>query len=189
MAINYLLSTDDLKKKGLIHQNTDTKLLSRAIQIVQDRELQPLLGSILYRELLSRVETNTWDADYTELMDDYVVPCLVAMVDAQVVTIGTNKITNKGVGKTTDENFNPNNSQDNALFRDELRKIAEFYKARLIGLLCDDDGQKYPEYEEGITRTAHDQKPNKKAYSVPWISTTQHNRPFKDCNQNEIDEY
>lgn len=189
MAINYLLSTDDLKKKGLIHQNTDTKLLSRAIQIVQDRELQPILGSILFRALLTRVENNDWNADYRDLMDNYVVPCLVAMVDAQVVTIGTNKITNKGTGKSTDDNFNPNNTQDNALFKDELQDIAEFYKARLIGLLCDDDGVKYPEYEEGITRTAHDQKPNKKAYSIPWITTTQHSRPYKDCNQNEIDEY
>lgn len=173
MATNYLISTDDLKRKGLIHQNTDTKLLSVAIKRVQDRQIQPALGSPLFRALLTRVENNDWNATYRELMDDYIIPALVALVDAKVVTIGSNKITNKGTGRVQDENLQPNTKGDNALFRDELESDAEFYLRRLVGFLVDDAGSNYPEYTEGITRSAHDLKRDRKTYRPPWLTTTQ----------------
>ena len=188
MAVDYLLSTDDLRKKGLIHVNTDTKLLSRAIQLVQDMEIQPILGSPLFRALLTRVRNNDWNADYRELMDDYVVPALVASVDAQIVVIGTNKITNKGTGRTTDDNFNPNNTADNSLYKDRLESFADFYKRRLVGFLCDDNGEKYTEYDQAITRTSHDLRPDKKSYRIPWVSTTQEHR-YYDCDIDEIERY
>ena len=189
MAINYLLSTDDLKKKGLIHTNTDTKILSRSILIVQDREIQPILGSPLFRALLTRVENNDWNATYRELMDDYVIPAMVASVDAQVVLFGTNKITNKGTGRVTDDNFNPNNRQDNALIKDELESVADFYKRRLVGFLMDDNGTNYPEYTEGITRSYHDLKRDRTSYRIPWTTTTEPTRPFLDSKDRCDDEY
>ena len=71
--MNYLLSVENLKKLGLIHSNTDTKLLAVAIKRSQDMHIQPALGTPLYRALLDRVETNTWTQDYLDLMNDYVV--------------------------------------------------------------------------------------------------------------------
>jgi len=186
--MDYLLSTDDLKKKGLIHQNTDTKLLARAIQLVQDMEIQPILGSILYRALLNRVNTNTWTTEYRTLMDTYVVPAMVAAVDAQIVVIGSNEITNKGTGRTQDDNFTTNGRSDNSLYKDRLESFADYYKRRLVGFLCDDNGQDYPEYIEGITRTKHDLKPDKKSYRVPFVTTTQIVRK-DDCNEKEIQDY
>lgn len=189
MATNYLLSTDDLKKKGLIHQNTDTKLLAVAIKRVQDRRIQPTLGSPLYRALLTRVENNDWNANYRELMDDYVVPAMVALVDAKIVSIGSNKITNKGTGRVQDENLQPNIKGENKLFQDELESDAEFYLTRLIGFLMDDAGTKYPEYTEGITRSHHDLKRDKKSYFIPWLTTTQPSKPYLDSKDRCDDEY
>ena len=79
--MNYLLSVENLKKLGLIHSNTDTKLLAVAIKRSQDMYIQPALGTPLYKALLDRVETSTWTQDYLDLMNDYVIPCLVAFVD------------------------------------------------------------------------------------------------------------
>ena len=80
--MNYLISVENLKKLGLIHSNTDTKLLAVAIKRTQDMSIQPALGTPLYKALLLRVQNNNWtDPNYVTLMNDYVIPCLVAYVD------------------------------------------------------------------------------------------------------------
>ena len=93
--MNYLLSVENLKKLGLIHNNTDTKILAVAIKRSQDMHIQPALGTPLFKALLTRVETNTWTQDYLDLMNDYVVPCLVAFVYYRASFILTDKLTNK----------------------------------------------------------------------------------------------
>ena len=144
--MNYLLSVENLKKLGLIHNNTDTKLLAVAIKRSQDMHIQPALGTPLYRALLDRVETNTWTQDYLDLMNEYVIPCLVAFVDYRAALLVTEKITNKTTGRVQDENIQANTLADVDEFRDQLRKDAYFYKERLIGYLMDDQATKYPEY-------------------------------------------
>jgi hypothetical protein len=144
--MNYLLSVENLKKLGLIHNNTDTKLLAVAIKRSQDMHIQPALGTPLYRALLDRVETNTWTQDYLDLMNEYVIPCLVAFVDYRAALLLTEKITNKTTGRVQDENIQANTLAEVDEFRDQLRKDAYFYKERLIGYLMDDQATKYPEY-------------------------------------------
>jgi hypothetical protein len=144
--MNYLLSVENLKKLGLIHNNTDTKLLAVAIKRSQDMHIQPALGTPLYRALLDRVETNTWTQDYLDLMNEYVIPCLVAFVDYRAALLVTEKITNKTTGRVQDENIQANTLAEVDEFRDQLRKDAYFYKERLIGYLMDDQATKYPEY-------------------------------------------
>ena len=56
------------------------------------------------------------------------------------------KLTNKAVGRQSDETMTANTDSDTNHFRDMLRKDAYFYKERLIGRLKDDNGVKYPEY-------------------------------------------
>ena len=169
MATNYLISVEDLKKKGLIHQNADTKLLKVSIKRVQDMNIQPATGSPLYRELLRRVGANDWDADYRTLMNDYVIPALVAQVDYKVALYNLEKIRNKGTGRNTDDNFQANADDSNEAFRDELKKDAFFYVERLIGFLKDDCGTTYTEYTEAITRTNHDLKKDNTGYKTNWI--------------------
>lgn len=144
--MNYLLSVENLKKLGLIHSNTDTKLLAVAIKRSQDMYIQPALGTPLYKALLNRVETSTWTQDYLDLMNDYVIPCLVAFVDYRAALLLNEKLTNKTTGRVQDENIQANSTADVNELRDQLRKDAYFYKERLIGYLKDDQAVKYPEY-------------------------------------------
>lgn len=144
--MNYLLSVENLKKLGIIHNNTDTKLLAVAIKRSQDMHIQPALGTPLFKALLDRVETNTWNQDYLDLMNDYVVPCLVAFVDYRAALLLTDKLTNKGAGRVQDDNQTTLELNQVAELRDQLRKDAYFYKERLIGYLKDDQATKYPEY-------------------------------------------
>lgn len=169
--MNYLLSVENLKKLGLIHNNTDTKLLAVAIKRSQDMHIQPALGTPLYRALLLRVETNTWTQDYLDLMNDYVIPCLVAFVDYRAALLVTEKITNKTTGRVQDENIQANTLAEVNEFRDQLRKDAYFYKERLIGYLMDDQAVKYPEYCDMCSDHCNEYvKKDKTGYSpLNWI--------------------
>ncbi len=169
--MNYLLSVENLKKLGLIHNNTDTKLLAVAIKRSQDMHIQPALGTPLYRALLDRVETNTWTQDYLDLMNDYVIPCLVAFVDYRAALLVTEKITNKTTGRVQDENIQANTLTEVNEFRDQLRKDAYFYKERLIGYLMDDQATKYPEYCDMCSENCNEfVRKDKTGYSpLNWI--------------------
>ena len=145
--MNYLISAENIRKLGLIHPNTDTKLLTVVIKRSQDMHIQPALGTPLYKALLVRVETNDWsNQDYVTLMNDYVIPCLVAFVDYRSATLLNEKITNKSVGRQSDDTMTANDDSQSRVLRDQLRKDAYFYKERLIGYLKDDSGVMFPEY-------------------------------------------
>ena len=165
MANNYLIKVQALKQKGLVHQDADTKLLKRCIIICQDKMIQPATGSILYRALLTRVEDNDWTANYRTLMNDYIVPALVALVDYKASVYLSRQLRNKGTGKSTDEDFAILDQEELSLAKNELRADAEFYVERLVGYLKDDNGTLFSEYTEGITRTNHDIKKDRGGYS------------------------
>ena len=176
MATNYLISVENLKKKGLIHQNTDTKILGTAIVRVQDMVIQPATGSPLFRALLLLVQNDptgaSWSADYRTLMNDYVIPAMVASVDYKAALLQKEKITNKTTGHVSDENITTATKAEIISFRSELQSDADFYLTRLIGFLKDDCGTLYPEYTEAITRTNHDLKKESTGISVfkTWMT-------------------
>ncbi len=149
--MNYLLSVDSLKKLGLIHNNTDVKILAVGIKRSQDIELQPALTTPLFKALLLRVETNTWTQPYLDLMNDFVVPCLVAFVDYRCALLLNEKLTNKAVGRVQDDHLTPNTTAETSALRDQLRKDAYFYKERLIRHLRADNQTLYPEYNQADT--------------------------------------
>jgi hypothetical protein len=153
--MNYLLSVENLKKLGLIQSNTDTKILAVAIKRSQDIQLQPALSTPLFKALLLRVQNNTWTQNYLDLMNDFVVPCLVAFVDYRCALLLNEKLTNKSVGRVQDENIQPNSDAETSALRDQLRKDAYFYKERLIVHLMADNGTKYPEYIETNSSPGH----------------------------------
>lgn len=144
--MNMMITVDNLKKLGLIHNNTDTKILGVAIKRTQDMHIQPATGTCLYKALLQRIEDNDWTPDYANLMNEYILPCLVAFVDYRASVLLNEKLTNKAVGRSTDEYQNANTDSETKKLQDMLRKDAYFYKERLIGHLKDDNGVKYPEY-------------------------------------------
>jgi hypothetical protein len=147
--MNYLISAENIRKLGLIHPNTDTKLLTVIIKRSQDMHIQPALKTPLYKALLLRVQNNDWnDPDYVTLMNEYVIPCLVAFVDYRSATLLNEKLTNKSVGRQSDDTMTANDDSQSKVMRDQLRKDASFYKERLIGHLIDDNGVMYPEYIE-----------------------------------------
>ena len=81
-------------------------------------------------------------------MDKYVIPCLVAYVDYRCAYLLNDKLTNKSVGRVSDDVMTANSDSQTTHLREQLKKDAQFYKERLIGYLKDDNGVMFPEYIE-----------------------------------------
>ena len=165
--MKFLVSVDEVKRRGIVHQNVDAKLISIAIMRAQDINVQPALNTCLYKELLRRVEDNDWNANYRELMNEYVLPCLIAFVDYRACDLVTDRVMNRGTGTLQDANFNAMNDTERNPLRDRLRKDAYFYKERLIGYLKDDNGVKFPLYTNCECKDEN-VKQEKTSYRVNW---------------------
>jgi hypothetical protein len=166
--MNYLISADEVIRRGLTHANVDAKTIVVAIARAQDIHIQTALGTCLYNELLTRVLNDNWDANYSLLMNQYVLPCLVAFVDYRMIDYSTEKITNKATGYLQDANLQPMNAEQRNPMRDRLRKDAYFYKERLIGFLKDDDANNYPLYKDCECKKENVKK-EKTGYLTKWI--------------------
>lgn len=146
MTRDLLISVNDLKKYGLVHDNIDSKLLSYCIWITQEMQVQEALGTELYKEMLRREAANDWNTAYTKLKDEYISKVLIAGVDYQYAVKGGNKFVNKGVGKISDENYQQNSINEGYELRKELLKTLEFFTSKLIGYLKD-NCDLYEEYK------------------------------------------
>ena len=142
----FLITIDELKRNGLIHDNVDTKLLNVTLKRTQDIELQSVLGTPLYKELLRRKDADDWNADYLKLLNDYVTPCLVAFTDMRSSIFLNDKITNKNVGKGTDSERTANTTPNTNYLLNKISDDAEHYRNVLLGFLKD-NCEIYTEYK------------------------------------------
>ena len=138
-----ITTVEKVKEFGLTQQNADTKTISIQIQRCQDIYLQPALGINLLNYIL---DEDNRTGNYETLYNTYILPCVVAYVDYRCAVFLTNKITNKGAGLTSDQNFQANNDADNTEFLSSLKADADFYKNELIKFLKEDNGQMFPQY-------------------------------------------
>lgn len=166
--MNYLISAEEVIRRGLTHANVDAKTIVVAIARAQDIHIQTALGTCLFKDLLNRVQTDNFTPETSLLMNDYVLPALIAFVDYRMIDYTTEKITNKATGYLQDANLQPMSNDQRNPMRDRLRKDAYFYKQRLIGFLKDDNGNNYPLYTDCECKEENVKK-EKKGYLTKWI--------------------
>ena len=147
MTENFFISDNNVKEKGLIHENVDTKLIKAAVRRAQDIELDQVLGSCLLAKLDSDIGTDAVSGVYEDLLKNYIQPYLIVCVEYRTTRYSLNKIRNKATGKDTDSNFQPLSREEMISFNDNLHNDSESYKSKLIGYL-EDNKTDFPEYED-----------------------------------------
>lgn len=102
-----VVSEDTIRTYSEISENIYGKSLLPAIRTAQDLELQEILGSCLYKKILSLIEDGSIVAEvniaYKDLLDDYIQPFMIEQVVADLIPIVGSKIANLGVFKSSDE--------------------------------------------------------------------------------------
>ena len=66
------VSAATIKEYGVIEDNVDVKLINATTIMVQDIQLQQLLGTDLYNEISDQINNNTLTALNTTLLQDYI---------------------------------------------------------------------------------------------------------------------
>jgi hypothetical protein len=116
--------------------------------MVQDIQLQTILGTDLYVEICNEVEAANVSLLNTTLLNQFIEPYLLNIVVAEGVIDWHIKFSNKNVAKLTADNTN--NVDLTELERVSQRYLgkAEFYATRLSKYLCE-NSDNYPLYMGG----------------------------------------
>lgn len=137
LDITYFLTVSVWGEYGLTDVNTDTKKLLPIIRAVQRTRIEPVVGSLLYNKLVTDIKASSVTGLYKTLLDDYILPTMIAYCDYKATWHTTNPITNKTTGRNNDQHINANNQAENNNLRNELIKDAKTYEARMQRWLCD----------------------------------------------------
>lgn len=155
MAGVILVSETKLKQFTNINSNVPMDTLRAEIQIAQDVELQPLLGTLFYNHLLSQVSStgNTFNADELTLINDYIQPFLIQVAYYTAIPHLHYRTMNRGIVEGDAENARSVDMETMKYLRTIQKQRADFYKMRLQDYLITGNGQgKFPEYEQASTQ-------------------------------------
>lgn len=143
-----LISIERLKEISLINDNVDAKVIAPHILQCQDIYIQPLLGTALYNDLKTQIETdNTLSTKplYKTLLDDYIHLCLTWYIECEILSSNTYKIANKAVLTKSSDNSQPASLSEIFSLRDDMKNKAEWYAQRLAEYLSANSDD-YPLY-------------------------------------------
>lgn len=142
------LSIEVLKARGLVGENVDVKILVPTIEEVQDQYIHPVLGTALYEDLKARVQAGTVASGspaYTTLLDDYIIPCMIRYVEAELQDVNTYKMAQKGTQVKNADNNQPASMGDLISISESRRNKAEWYAQRITDYLAANQAA-YPKY-------------------------------------------
>jgi len=139
------ISAKTIKTYGIIEGNVDDKLINSTIVMVQDMQLQQLLGTDLYKEISTQIDGATLTGLNTTLLDDYISPFMLNAVISEGIITFNYRIANKAVITANSDNQQPVNSQDLELIRAKWQSQADFYAKRLSKYLVQ-ESTAYPLY-------------------------------------------
>jgi hypothetical protein len=145
MSLVLFIDEQTLKDYSIISDNVDFKQLRPEIITVQDLYIQDIVGSGIYNELKTQIQTNTVSANNQTLLNDYIQPCLMWRVMAESPLALSFKYANKGVVNKTGENSVMPSMPDMANIIGKYQDRSESYAEKLVNYLIANDTL-YPLY-------------------------------------------
>ena len=145
-----LISEIKLKSYTNINKNVDQDVLKAEIQIAQDIDLQTILGTKFYKQLMAQVGpdgTNTFNADELILVNEYCQPFLIQTAYFNAMPQIMYRTVNRGIQTGNAESSTAVDSETFKYLRSIQKQRADFYSQRLIDYLLLGRGQnKFPAY-------------------------------------------
>lgn len=162
-----LISEAYIKKYGTIEDNVDPKLISSTTIMVQDQQLQQILGTDLYNEICTQVIANTLSSLNRTLLVDYIQDFLACAIMAEGCMIFLYRFSNKGPVTSNSENDFPISQEQVSVIENKWYKRSDFYSRRLKEFLLAHLND-YPLFIDG--NTALDKmRPRSKGVHTGWV--------------------
>ena len=153
---------DKLKSSTAINYNVDTAFLLPFLKIAQDKNMQVILGTDLYKKLQSDIDGGTLSGNYKNLVDDYIQDSIIHYALVEALPFISFQIKNGSVTQKNSENGTAASKSDLNWLIQKERDTAEFYGQRIVDYLCENSSI-FPEY---MTNSGADMKPISNAYNT-----------------------
>jgi hypothetical protein len=125
------ISEKFIKDNTALDENIDMKLIRPTIWQCQIQYLQDLLGTLLYQDLLDKIEANTLAGNDLILVDNYVADCLTywCLYELQIPLLF--KFRNKSTSTNQSDYSNPISTKELDRIENRFKSKAEFFSKRL----------------------------------------------------------
>ena len=164
--VTLILSEETLKERSSVHSNIDAKLITPYIKIAQDIHIEPILGTTLYKKILSLIPNLT--GDYKNLVDDYIIEPLIHFTLYYLPVSLSLQYYNRGIQKKSGDNADAVTMQELRELQNDSKRIAEFYGNKLKDYLKEKSTSSFlPEYilsDSGCNIV----QPECKVYTTPF---------------------
>ena len=97
MATVLLLTATYIKDYTFVDPNVDEKYIRISIEEAQKIHIRNYIGSGLYNEIITQVQSGSLTALNTTLLDDYIIPALKWWTMVEAAPFLTYKVTNKNI--------------------------------------------------------------------------------------------
>lgn len=145
----YFITAQTVVDNSVINENVDTKLVEPFILMAQNLHIERIVGTGIFRELVTQVAAATVSADNATLLNDYIRPALLPWVVYEALPFLNYKITNKSVSKKDSDNSTPSDLSEVQYLRKVVRDVAEYMSQRMTAYLLEQSQQgKYPLYKQ-----------------------------------------
>lgn len=144
MTTTLLISEAKLRQFTDINDNLDSALIKNGVREAQDIELQRILGTKLYDQVLSYVDSGTVPAAYQTLIDDYIQDFLLYAAYYEVLEAIYIRPRNNGL--LTPQGGENSSSVDRSMYdvkRQSVKNKKEFYAEILVNYLIENQ-QTFP---------------------------------------------
>ena len=98
MAQTFFISMQYVKENSIVDENVDEKYIRIAIQKAQKNFILYLIGTGLYNEIASQIQSNTLSGLNTTLLDSYIAPCLLSYTLCELSPFLLYKMSNRNLG-------------------------------------------------------------------------------------------
>ena len=130
-----ILTENYLKEYSIINGNTDMKVITPTIQLVQDIYVHPLIGTKLYNEIIGQIDNNTVTTLNQTLLDSYIIPTMLWYLLCECTPVFKYRYMNKGVMVKNSDNSQPADLNEIQFLMDKWKNNAELYAERVTRFL------------------------------------------------------
>lgn len=124
-TIGRFISPSKIKQEAYVDENVDEKLLSDSILVCQELYTKEVLGTGLYDQIKSQIESGSLSSDNNTLLTTYIQPALKWWVIYDVMDMLFVKLTNKGVVIKNSENSQSASPEYIVRLKEKFRNLAE----------------------------------------------------------------
>lgn len=148
------IDTEYIKNNSIINDNVDNELIIPFITLAQDKYIETLIGTRLFRKLEDDISGDTVSGIYKTILNNYIARTLKEWVIYEAMPFLNFKITNKSILKKDGDNSESADLSELRYLRNGIRDSAEYYSERLRRYLIENQSsiKEYPDQLSGVDK-------------------------------------